>query len=131
LNKITETFHSLDVLEYLSQFATIFKFLQRQVLVVIHCDVTPDNIVITAEGKIMLIDFGAANELLGTATGTLVDEQRYISHDQFRGHATASSDLYDLAASIFFILTGQDQKPLSKSSPKAMVASIRAATGVE
>ncbi len=121
--------HELDVLEYCLQLATIFHYLHSQEPPVVHRDVTPDNIVITAAGKIKLIDFGAANELIGTATGTLVGKQSYISPEQFRGHATTASDLYGFGATIFYLLTGRDPEPLSQSSPKQMTASL--STGLD
>ncbi len=118
--------HELDVIEYSLQLATIFIYLHNQEPPVVHRDVTPDNIVITADGKIKLIDFGAANELIGTATGTLVGKQSYISPEQFRGHATTSSDLYGFGATIYYLLTGRDPEPLTQSSPKQITASLSA-----
>lgn len=83
-----------------------------------HRDVTPDNLVLANDGHITLIDFGAANEFVGTATGTLIGKQSYISPEQFRGKAQTASDLYSLGCTIFFLLTGEDPEPLSESSPR-------------
>ncbi len=118
--------HELDALDYFLQLSAIFQYLHEQVPAVVHRDVTPDNIVIAADGQIKLIDFGAANELIGTATGTLVGKQSYISPEQFRGHATTTSDLYGLGATMFYMLTGQDPEPLSQSSPEILSPSLSA-----
>lgn len=65
----------------------------------------------------MLIDFGAANEFVGTATGTLIGKQAFIAPEQLRGKATPQSDIYSLAGTLFFLLTGKDPVPLSVSHP--------------
>ncbi len=110
-------FHQLDVIDYGKQLCDVLHFLHSQDPVILHRDLTPDNLVIGSDGKLMLIDFGAANELIGTATGTLVGKQCYISPEQFRGHPSESSDLYALGASLYFMLTGRDPEPLTQSSP--------------
>lgn len=74
----------------------------------VHRDLTPDNIILDKNEKLILIDFGAANELIGTATGTMVGKQCYIAPEQFRGKACPQSDLYSLGATLAFLLTGED-----------------------
>ncbi|MBP6746829.1 serine/threonine protein kinase [bacterium] len=109
-------FHPLDVIDYAQQICQLLSYLHGQEPPILHRDLTPDNLMVDSDGKLMLIDFGAANELLGTATGTLVGKQSYISPEQFAGHATEASDLYSLGATLFFMLTGRDPEPLTQSS---------------
>ncbi len=104
------------VIDWAKQLASILKYIHEQDPPMIHRDLTPDNIVLRQDGHIALIDFGAANEYLGTATGTIVGKQSYISPEQFRGKATTQSDIYSFGATLFFMLTGQDPEPLSQSS---------------
>ena len=75
----------------------------------------------------MLIDFGAANEFVGTATGTLVGKQAYISPEQLRGKASTSSDIYALGGTLYFLLTGTDPEALSASRPKSQNESVSSA----
>jgi tRNA A-37 threonylcarbamoyl transferase component Bud32 len=117
-------FHQLDVIDYGKQLCDVLHFLHSQDPVILHRDLTPDNLVIGSDGKLMLIDFGAANELIGTATGTLVGKQCYISPEQFRGHPNESSDLYALGASLYFMLTGRDPEPLTQSSPSEIEKTV-------
>ncbi len=112
--------HQLDVLDYAEQMADILVYLHLLEPPMVHRDLTPDNIVVNVD-KVMLIDFGAANEIIGTATGTLIGKQGYIAPEQFRGHATTSSDLYALGATIHFMLCGREPEALCRSSPKDFV----------
>ncbi|HEY9716626.1 MAG TPA: serine/threonine-protein kinase [Trichormus sp.] len=105
------------VLHWAWQIASILDHLHKQSPPIIHRDLTPDNLVRTDDEKIVLIDFGAANEFVGTATGTLVGKQAYIAPEQLRGKATLSSDIYALGGTIFFLLTGTDPEALSQSHP--------------
>jgi serine/threonine-protein kinase len=67
-----------------------------------------------------MIDFGAANEFVGKATGTLVGKQSFIAPEQFRGKATTQSDLYALGCTLHFLLTGAEPVPLSVSHPRTI-----------
>jgi serine/threonine protein kinase len=72
----------------------------------------------------VLIDFGASNEFIGTATGTLIGKQAYMAPEQLRGKATCQSDIYGFGACLFFLLTGRDPVPLSSCHPAAVVPAI-------
>jgi len=106
------------VLEWGLEIASVLRYLHSQNPSVLHRDISPDNIVL-CRGKLTLIDFGAANQLLTTATGTLVGKQSYISPEQFQGYATAASDIYSLGCTLHYLLTGADPEPLSVSHPRA------------
>ncbi len=95
--------------------ADILAFLHDQDPPIVHRDLTPDNLVLTNEGEIVLIDFGAANQFVGSATGTIVGKQSYIPAEQLRGKAVPQSDIYALAGTIQFLLTGRDPIPLAPS----------------
>jgi serine/threonine protein kinase len=102
------------VVRWLLEAAKILQYLHSQSPPLIHRDVTPDNLVLARDGCLSLIDFGAANALLGTATGTLVGKQSYIAPEQFRGKAGLSSDIYSLGATVYFALTGREPEPLTE-----------------
>lgn len=112
------------VLEWAAQIIDILQYLHASQPSIIHRDLTPDNILLKNDGTIAVIDFGAANEHLGTATGTLVGKQSYISPEQFKGKATPSSDIYALGSTLFFLLTGDDPEALSVSHPKELRADL-------
>jgi serine/threonine-protein kinase len=104
-------------LEYGLQIADILEYLHKKEPAIIHRDLTPENLIVDDKGRIVLIDFGAANEFLHTATGTLVGKHAYMAPEQLRGKACTQSDLYALGSTLFFLLTGKDPLPLSQSHP--------------
>jgi hypothetical protein len=106
------------VLRWAQQILDVVEFLHTQDPPIIHRDLTPDNLVLSAsDQKVNVVDFGAANEFLGKATGTLIGKQCYIAPEQFRGKAQTQSDLYALGATMHFLLTGKDPEPLESSRP--------------
>ena len=116
---------SLDkVIDWCKQLTEALQFLHALEPPVIHRDVTPDNIVLRNDGTVILIDFGAANEFLGTATGTIVGKHAYMAPEQVRGKTRCESDIYSLGATLFYLLTGRDPKPLSVSHPRELLNSI-------
>jgi serine/threonine-protein kinase len=78
---------------------------------VVHRDMKPSNIMITAEDEIKLLDFGIAisersSDL--TAPGFIVGSITYMSPEQISGDkATVRSDIYSLGVTLYEILTGK------------------------
>lgn len=107
----------LVALRWIAETAEILQFLHDHDPPIIHRDLTPDNLVLADDGGIVLIDFGAANSFVGSATGTLVGKQAYISPEQFRGKAEPKSDVYSLGCTLYFLLTGADPDALQQSHP--------------
>jgi predicted Ser/Thr protein kinase len=105
------------VLRWCRELAGILKYLHGLTPPVMHRDLAPDNIIVSESGRLVLIDFGAANEFVGAATGTLVGRHAYMAPEQIRGKAEPASDIYSLGATLFFCLTGKDPAPLSNCSP--------------
>lgn len=108
------------VVKWAHEIAGILRYLHEQSPPIIHRDLTPENIVLNENGSVKLIDFGAANEFVGTATGTLVGKQAYMAPEQLRGKASTRSDIYALGGTLHYLLTAKDPEPLSESSPKEL-----------
>jgi eukaryotic-like serine/threonine-protein kinase len=76
---------------------------------VIHRDINPKNIILTNNGKIYLVDFGAVADPGKTDTSsTVVGTIGYMPQEQLYGKIKPASDMYALAATIIFLLTGKD-----------------------
>lgn len=77
---------------------------QRKIL---HRDICSSNIFITAEGKIKLIDFGAAVDFSEKQEFSIILKPAYAPPEQYRsqGHMGAWTDLYALGVVLYEILT--------------------------
>lgn len=106
------------VIDLMLQMADVLCYLHQQNPPIIHRDFTPDNLVLKADRSLIVIDFGAANEYIGTATGTLIGKQCYMPPEQVRGKSDLSTDLYALGGTASFLLTGNDPEALRSSHPR-------------
>ena len=88
---------------------------------VVHCDLAPDNLMITKNGKVVLLDFNVAQQLESTTTKTVVGKHNYMAPEQFKGKPCTQSDLYSLGCTLYFLLTGKDPLPLTCSRPSGIV----------
>ncbi len=77
---------------------------------IIHRDVSPQNIIRTEEGKIVLIDFGAArqNSLSMSKSVSIVLKQGYAPIEQYDNKLKQGTwtDVYAAAATMYYMLTG-------------------------
>ncbi len=76
----------------------------------VHGDINPSNIILSMSGEPVLVNFAGASIALSDYI------QQHNSQEEANPHqedlSSSSSDLYDLGASLFFCVTGQDPVPL-------------------
>jgi serine/threonine protein kinase len=100
----------------------ILDYLHNRTPQVVHRDFTPDNLMLTSEGQIKLIDFDVALEQssFSQTNATIVGKQAYIPLEQFRGKPSSQSDIYALGATLYYLLTGEEPSALQSSRPKEL-----------
>lgn len=94
---------------------------------VVHRDVKPSNIMLSADGRARLIDFGLTREADGervTRTGAVMGTVPYTAPEQLRDPraADARSDVYSLGATLYEMLTLRP--PFADDSTPAALAQI-------
>ncbi|GAA1743600.1 protein kinase domain-containing protein [Aeromicrobium alkaliterrae] len=78
----------------------------------VHRDVAPDNVLLDADGRLRLVDFGLASAFGAAGThagsGKVVGHVHYMSPEQASGQPVGpAGDLYQAGALLHFLLTGE------------------------
>ena len=88
----------------------------------VHRDIKPQNILLTADGQVKVADFGIARRATSatvTQTGTVLGSVHYLSPEQAQGlEAGPRSDLYALGITLYEMLTGR--VPFNAENPIAV-----------
>ena len=79
---------------------------------IVHRDVSPSNILVSARGEVKLFDFGIAKSAEGrlhqTQTGVVKGNVQYMAPEQARGEAVdARADVCSMGLVLYFLLTGR------------------------
>jgi eukaryotic-like serine/threonine-protein kinase len=77
----------------------------------LHRDLKPSNVIVTPEGRVVLLDFGLvaesrADAVRATAIGTVIGTPAYMAPEQLRGECTGASDAYAVGVMLFEAVTG-------------------------
>ena len=103
---------------------------------IVHRDIKPDNLFITTDGRIKILDFGIAKLTApsdesgmrtglptDTAAGTVVGTAGYMSPEQIRGETVdARSDIFSLGLVLYEMLTGR--APFRRATAADSMAAI-------
>src|SRR5467141_3292445 len=101
-----------EVLRWADQLCDALDYLHTQDPQIVHRDIKPQNLKLTARGQIVLLDFGLAKGAAGqlsvvtTSASIFGYTPNYAPLEQVQGLGTAPrSDIYALAATLFHLIT--------------------------
>ncbi|MGV2939544.1 protein kinase [Mesobacillus sp. LC4] len=113
-----------EVIEWAKQLSDVLGYLHtRKPYPIIYRDMKPDNVMLTPEGKIKLIDFGIAREFKteNLSDTTNLGTKGYAAPEQISGRQTdAKTDIYSLGITLYHLVTGK-----SLSEPPFEIRPIR------
>ena len=103
-----------DVTHYLGQVADAVDHLHRHRPPVVHGDIKPANLIVTPDGKVVLVDFGISHRTVAgePAAAPAAGTAGYAAPEVAMGQPpTPASDVFSLAATTFALLTGRPPRP--------------------
>ncbi len=94
------------------QICDILEYLHDRENPIIHCDLAPDNLILTPSGRLKLVDFDVARVLDSRAHTFIAGRPSYTPPEQFRGEPLVQSDIFAMGAILHYLKEGQDSPPL-------------------
>jgi eukaryotic-like serine/threonine-protein kinase len=100
------------VARWIIQICDVLSYLHtREPELIVFRDMKPSNVMVSADERITLIDFGIARVLTSLERkGTMIGTEGYSPPEQYRGVVEPRSDIYALGATMHHLLTANDPR---------------------
>ncbi len=100
-----------------------FRDLDNRVYSVVHCDVSPQNLMVTYSGVTMIFDFGIAKIMGSTQKNAAGGKFAYMSPEQIEGDAVDTrSDIFSLGVILYELCTGC--RLFRRDSPQEVIDAV-------
>ncbi|MCD8123710.1 MAG: serine/threonine protein kinase [Lachnospiraceae bacterium] len=101
-----------EAVEWAKQLCDVLGYLHSRNPPIIYRDMKPSNVMLRPDGRVILIDFGAAREYNGCRAEDTqcLGTRGYAAPEQYggRGETTVRTDIYGLGATLYHLVTGQN-----------------------
>ena len=100
-----------EVVKWAVQICEVLEYLHgHHPQPIVFRDMKPSNIIVAADGKVTLIDFGIAKVFQSDKRGTMIGTEGYAPPEQYRGLSEPRGDIYALGATMHHLLTNFDPR---------------------
>jgi len=96
------------VIDIARQLCDVLAYLHGLMPAIIYRDMKPSNVMLTHQGRVVLVDFGIARLFKAQRKGTMIGTLGFAPPEQYQGVADPRSDIYSLGATLHYVLTGRD-----------------------
>src|SRR5581483_3940658 len=96
------------VIDIARQLCDVLAYLHGLQPSIIYRDLKPSNVMLTGNGRVVLVDFGIARLFKAQRKGTMIGTLGFAPPEQYQGVADPRSDIYSLGATLHYVLTGRD-----------------------
>jgi serine/threonine protein kinase len=96
------------VIDIARQLCDVLSYLHGLTPPLVYRDMKPSNVMLTANGRAVLVDFGIARLFKAQRKGTMIGTLGFAPPEQYQGVADPRSDIYSLGATLHYVITGRD-----------------------
>ena len=96
------------IIEIARELSDVLSYLHSFEPPIIYRDMKPGNVILTPNGRVVLIDFGIARIFTPQGKATLIGTPGFAPPEQYAGTVDQRSDVYSLGSMMHYILTGRD-----------------------
>jgi hypothetical protein len=96
------------VIDIARQLCDVLAYLHGLAPPIIYRDMKPSNVMLSPNGRVVLVDFGIARLFKAARKGTMIGTLGFAPPEQYQGLVDPRSDIYSLGATLHYVLTGRD-----------------------